>query len=114
MPVYVGNALKLAPYEGWDVNNYGHYPNETEVRKALACAMDQIFDWGTVRPADVIVVADPNGGRAVHMGILAGDAHGHLTWIHATAVTRKVVEQILDDRWTAQVRSAWRFRGLED
>jgi cell wall-associated NlpC family hydrolase len=112
--IVVGNALKLAPWEHFNVVGYGRYPQETEVRTALASAMDRIFDWQQVRPGDVIVVADPNGGRAVHMGIVAQDEHGRRTMIHATAQSRKVVEHLLDEFWHKHLCSAWRFRGLEE
>jgi cell wall-associated NlpC family hydrolase len=108
---YVAHELELPGGERINDTNYGHYPDQSRVQLELAEHGDRIT-WPEAQPGDVILVADPVGNHSVHVGILAMDAAGQLTLIHATARNRKVVEQVIDEILEKQIRGAFRYRGI--
>jgi cell wall-associated NlpC family hydrolase len=107
--VYVARELEL---EGGNHSNtnYGHFPDQGRVMYELGEYLDPI-EFADVMPGDVALVAD-DGTHSVHTGILAVDATGALTMIHAAAKNRRVVEQLFDEDLRRKFRRAYRFRGL--
>lgn len=86
-----------------DETDYGHYPNEARLMKALCHYMQRKkLDAFAV---DNVVLMEIDG-RTQHLGII-GLKKGRHTLIHAYAPARKVVEHRLDDTWRNRLKMAF-------
>lgn len=109
--IYLSNALELST-EPYVFTGYSHFPAQHKVQYELSQHLDRIH-VADAMPADVVLIADDDN-HSCHMGILACDAHGEATLIHAAARYRAVVEQNVDNILRRRWRAVFRFRGLRD
>jgi cell wall-associated NlpC family hydrolase len=108
--IHVSNTLGLS--EPYAFTSYSHFPNQSKVQLELSQYMTRVSVEGAL-PADVALIAD-DGNHSCHMGILARDARGELTLIHASARHRSVVEHCLDDDTRKRMRGVFRFKGISE
>lgn len=75
-----------------------------------ACRHLDAVGLSAMRPGDVVLMRMRRAGPAKHLGILAADALGSATLIHAYGGIG-VVESPLGETWRRRIVAAFRFRG---
>lgn len=104
--ISVARTLGLTDYQA---TGYPKHPDGNEMRRVCSEMMDEI-SIDDAQPGDVILfkfISDPQ-----HLAIVGDHPSGGLSIIHAFAVSRKVVEAILDDVWRSRVIAVYRVRGV--
>lgn len=97
----------------WDFTNYSPFPNENLVRQQLLLMADMVpGGFSKAIPADIALIRDHK--YRVHMGVIVPGHEGTFNLVHASMLERRVVEHIIDEEWQREIRSVFRYRGVDD
>lgn len=92
----------------FDENSYGHYPDETHLRRRLDALLTAV-EIQEVIPGDVLLFRIDESAR--HLAIVSDYPPGGsgLGIIHAYAPARAVVEHRLDECWKKRIVAVYRL-----
>lgn len=99
----IGTARALGLTE-YDIDGYGTRP-DGNLRPVMETQLESV-PLDTVQPGDVVLFAWAS--HPLHVGILSDASHV----IHAYLPNRRVVENIIDKRWRAQIVAAYHVPGV--
>ncbi|KAA1015980.1 peptidase P60 [Paraburkholderia panacisoli] len=94
-------ALGLTDY---DIDGYGKRP-DGNLRPVMESQLESV-PLDAAQAADVVLFAWAS--HPLHVGILSDPSHV----IHAYLPNRRVVENIIDERWRAQIVAAYHMPGV--
>lgn len=109
-----GLVVKVAHHLGLSDFDILDYPRHADWSKFVGHFRDNMKEItrDELRPGDVICVRD--GMFPCHCGIIGQDTQGRLTFIHAYAPKRMVVEEYYTGLWVTNTVGSFSYHGVED
>jgi len=109
---HAAGVLDIAPAAWAAVGNYGRQPHPKRMRQALEMFLLPLAGGEIAAEPGDVVWMEWRRELPMHLAILAQDARGRWTMIHALSDFGRVVEHGFTAEWQERVTSWWRYPGL--